>query len=84
MFCECGVFIYNGNTCSDCLCKIKDEQIRELEQKSEAINLLYISTRAENEKLRSILHEFLTTEVCSQTWIEEMYSTIEAVLGEKD
>lgn len=30
----------------------------------------------ENEKLRSILRDFITTKVCRETWIEEMHATI--------
>jgi len=40
---------------------------------------------AENTELRKILNDFLTTEVCSRTWIDEMRATIDDVLnGDKD
>ena len=39
----------------------------------------------ENKKLREcrdILKDFLTTEECSRTWIDEMHCTIDSVLKE--
>ena len=35
----------------------------------------------ENTELRKILNDFLTTEVCSRTWIDEMRATIDDVLN---
>lgn len=35
--------------------------------------------------LKKILKDFLTTEVCSRTWVDEMRATIDDVLnGDKD
>ena len=56
----------------------RDKVIRKKDREIKALE-------TENAELRRILNDFLTTEECSRTWIDEMRATIDDVLnGDKD